>query len=556
MARPLLPPRTPCFASPCSRLGCRPRCPAAAPAPAALAAMLLLGLPGLLGLLPIAGCDESGTAVRYESGDSRIDTTSAPLTLRSVRPTEVPASGNVPALAVGTGFAEGMTVTVGGQTAAGVELLDRYGTTLLFTVPPGSEGQKADVVVAHPSGATARIAEALTYGPPLPPPDPAVDPLAAATVAPIITPADGGGLLVVTGRGFVAGVEVTLGGRPGGEPRVLDERGTLLSFMAPPGKEGQQADLRLLRGSESATLTAAVTYGPAAAPRRPEQLELTLLSLSPSTVPANGGLQVVARGSGFVLEGMTLTVGGTALSFQVLDTSGTVLSFVSPPGEEGQRADVVLVRGEGERAALPGGLTFGPPLGGEAQPPLTVEAVIPGIGSTAGGEQVTVTGQGFRQGARVALRDRPAELLLIVSSRTLLVHTPPATAGPADVTVTNPSGASSTLEGSFTYVEPAPAAPVVLEVHPQQGPVGGGTEILVAGSGFDEEAVVEVGGTATEVLLREGEGAIIALTPPAAAAVPVAVVVRNGDGLEGSLPQAFTYLAEPPPPELTLQRAI
>ncbi|MBM4321207.1 MAG: hypothetical protein FJ125_14965, partial [Deltaproteobacteria bacterium] len=293
-----------------------------------LAGRPLVPLLGLALLLLTASCGEETAAVKKTADDGRVDTRGKELVLSSVRPAVVPATGNVAVVGMGAGFLEGLTVSVAGQTVSDVELLDRYGTMLLFTVPAGVEGQKVDVVVTNPSGAMAKLTAAITYGPPLPPRDPQQDPLELSSLQPDNAPADGGALLVAGGAGFGGTLSVSLGGVQAEDVRVLDSAGTLLSFPAPPGREGQSVDLVVQRnGRESATLTGALTYGARQARIAPADEPLLLRSLEPAEVPADGGTLVVARGSGFVLE-MTLTVGGIAVaSPTVLDETGTVLTF-------------------------------------------------------------------------------------------------------------------------------------------------------------------------------------------------------------------------------------
>ncbi|MBM4319812.1 MAG: hypothetical protein FJ125_07595, partial [Deltaproteobacteria bacterium] len=65
----------------------------------------------------LAGCgEEESPAIKTVYEGERIDTRQAPLTLSAVRPGEVPASGGMPVVAVGTGFVEGISVSVAGAT--------------------------------------------------------------------------------------------------------------------------------------------------------------------------------------------------------------------------------------------------------------------------------------------------------------------------------------------------------------------------------------------------------------------------------------------------------
>lgn len=83
--------------------------------------------------------------------------------------------------------------------------------------------------------------------------------------------------------------------------------------------------------------------------------------------------------------------------------------------------------------------------------------------------------------------------ILSVSSTAIECTTPPGSVGMADVVVTNLDGTSFTVSGGFTYA-PA-AAPTVSAVTPSTGPSGGGTAVLVDGTGFQSGAQVAFGPT-------------------------------------------------------------
>src|SRR5206468_1718988 len=84
-----------------------------------------------------------------------------------------------------------------------------------------------------------------------------------------------------------------------------------------------------------------------------------------------------------------------------------------------------------------------------------VTAISPASGSTAGGTNVTITGAIFSTGAGVRIGGNPATNVVVASANRITATTPPGTAGPQNVTVTNPNEQSGTLVGGFTYVAPS-----------------------------------------------------------------------------------------------------
>lgn len=99
-------------------------------------------------------------------------------------------------------------------------------------------------------------------------------------------------------------------------------------------------------------------------------------------------------------------------------------------------------------------LTTSPPPGsgsGAAGP--TITSVTPDSGPVAGGQTVTITGTNFVEGAAVAFGAAPPHPATVApGGASLSVLTPPAdAAGPVDVVVTSPGGATATRPAGYTY---------------------------------------------------------------------------------------------------------
>jgi hypothetical protein len=92
-----------------------------------------------------------------------------------------------------------------------------------------------------------------------------------------------------------------------------------------------------------------------------------------------------------------------------------------------------------------------------------------------------------------------------------------------------------------------PAAPSVFFVDPSTGPLTGGTEVSIYGTGFVDGASVFFGGQPAPYVVVENNGAIRAVTPAHGATEGVDVVVMNPSGARGVLPGAFWYFDSTPP---------
>ncbi len=108
--------------------------------------------------------------------------------------------------------------------------------------------------------------------------------------------------------------------------------------------------------------------------------------------------------------------------------------------------------------------------------PLTVpsvSSVSPPSGTTAGGQTVNVGGNGFQPDATVQIGGIAATNVVVGSATSLSCTTAAHAAGGVSVTVTNPGDQVSTVNGSYTYVEPA-----------------GGVQLQVARSGANRADIV------------------------------------------------------------------
>jgi phosphatidylinositol-3-phosphatase len=89
---------------------------------------------------------------------------------------------------------------------------------------------------------------------------------------------------------------------------------------------------------------------------------------------------------------------------------------------------------------------------------------------------------------------------------------------------------------------PPPPAPTVSTVTPNSGSTVGGTSITIAGSGFQANATVSIGGSLASSVTVANSSTITALTP-AHTAGTVDVVVTNTDAQSGTKAGGFTYVA-------------
>lgn len=253
----------------------------------------------------------------------------------------------------------------------------------------------------------------------------------------------------------------------------------------------------------------------------------------PNSGPASGGTVVTLFGA-FFQSGVTVSFGGTA-SPTVSVIGPSQIAAVTPAHAVGT-VDIVVTNTNGGTATVAGGFIY------TSVP--TVTAVSPGVGSIVGGTSVTITGTGFQAGATVTFGGLPASNVSVPSGAQINAITPAHTAGPVDVTVTNPDGGTATLKSGFTYGLP----PSITSILPIRGTFTGGTVVTITGAQFQQGATVTFGGSLATGVVVSVDGTTIQATTPAHALGVVDVTVTNPPPVGGSatLHNAFTYFSTPP----------
>ncbi|MCS6885350.1 MAG: IPT/TIG domain-containing protein [Acidobacteriota bacterium] len=181
--------------------------------------------------------------------------------------------------------------------------------------------------------------------------------------------------------------------------------------------------------------------------------------------------------------------------------------------------------------------------------PLAINFLNPNRGPEGGGTAVVLRGQGFKQGARVTFGGLDAKASF-VDSTTLNLISPPHPAGAVPVRVSNPNGDSVTLEAGFTYEPPPPPAPVLRFVSPDSGPTTGGQIVRLGGDNFTQQTTVIWNGR--KVPAKYIDVNFLEVTTPKNSPGKIAVSVINPDGQVATLPDAYTYLGDEPPPVVKL----
>jgi len=270
--------------------------------------------------------------------------------------------------------------------------------------------------------------------------------------------------------------------------------------------------------SDATTPETSETSETSAETSEPEALRLTGLDPSAGTT---SGLQEVHITGGGLLDVVEILFGDTA-ALDPFPVSDHLLVALSPPRGRGV-VDVTVVTATGERATLPLAYTYADPV--------QLTAVAPESGHWLGGERITVYGSGFTEDAVILVGGRPALQVAHSDDGTLSAVTPEGLPGKVDVHVSTGEGVGRLQQGYEFLGEALPLASAKIDaVTPDHGPVGGGTAITLAGSGFKAGAAVRIGALAATNVSVESATRITARTPIGSPGAATVRIIQSGAG--------------------------
>jgi alpha-tubulin suppressor-like RCC1 family protein len=180
----------------------------------------------------------------------------------------------------------------------------------------------------------------------------------------------------------------------------------------------------------------------------------------------------------------------------------------------------------------------GTPDGPFEVPRPTVAKMAPNEGPEAGGTSVTITGTNFESATTVKFGTIEATSFKVVSSTSIKATAPAQAAGTVDVTVKTSKGGTSPTGSAdhFTYLP----RPTVTNVQANAGGAGGGTKVMISGSGFTGVSGVKFGKKNATGFTVISETWISAVSPSGSGTVDVTVSTGGGTSTTGSADQ-FTY---------------
>jgi hypothetical protein len=133
----------------------------------------------------------------------------------------------------------------------------------------------------------------------------------------------------------------------------------------------------------------------------------------------------------------------------------------------------------------------------------------------------------------------PGTDLQVTNDNTLTITSPTRAAGTVDIRVTTPGGTSAIVTGDKFIYTPVPT---VTRISPANGPVAGGTVVIITGSGFTSASTVMFGTIAAASVTYNSATRLTATSPAGSNTVDVRVTTPSGTSavVQGDM---FTYNA-------------
>lgn len=253
--------------------------------------------------------------------------------------------------------------------------------------------------------------------------------------------------------------------------------------------------------------------------------ELRVTRLLPPRGASAGGTPVMIEGTGFLRDFAgsgtqarpltTIRIGGNQVQdFQIIDDQ--TIEVRTPPGVAGS-ASVAMQNPNGSFVCNNCFTYFDE---------LVVTGFTPRSGPLAGGNEVTINGQGFTNDTQVLFGAFSSPRITFVSVTQLKAIAPRGqSADVVDLIVYNKNGVS-TQRRAYAYV----ADTRITSLAPVTGPLAGGTTITLTGTGFTGATAVRFGTVDAASFTVVSGTELTAVTPAAttAGAVDVTVVTPSG----------------------------
>ncbi|WP_152396385.1 IPT/TIG domain-containing protein [Paenibacillus guangzhouensis] len=472
-----------------------------------------------------------GTTVTVPGGFTYNAPVVVKLTVTSVSPNIGELAGGDAVYFDGTKFTTETKVFFGDAEA---KILTFYSDKRFNVLTPtGKTPGAVEVKLVNPDGETVIIPAGFTYKP---------APVKPAPTLTSITPDSGlitGGTSVsIMGSGFLEGVKVYFGTNEAAIAKL--NSGSQITVTSPAVAAEGPVNVKVVNPDGQEVMKEnGFNYLPI------PPIVPAITSISPTSGPFVGGTVVYINGKDFD-KGMKVYFGDKEVAIGMYYGS-TRIQVTAPPATVAGAVNVRVVNPDGREGNVAAGYTYEAPIVPKAP---SIKAISPDNGPLAGKTSVYIDGADFVKGLKVYFGSQEATVISFYNSGRLLVMSPTATvAGPVDVEIVNPDGLSAKASAGFTYnAPPAPKAPSITAISPNNGPIAGSTNVYIDGADFVNGLKVYFGNNEATILSFYNSTRILVRTPSSPTEGIVDVKIINPDNLSVVAAGGFTYFKPAPLP--------
>jgi len=359
-------------------------------------------------------------------------------------------------------------------------------------------------------------------------------------INPVVGPSSGGATVTITGNNLDKTTSVLFDGTAAKSVTAISAN--TVTCVTPPHYSGPvDVSINTLKGEAKASFF--YVNDPKTTP--------VISSITPAIGSFAGGDEVTVKGVNFV-KGAAVKIGSEeAIVKKVTADEILVITPEVKKVESGvvsSKADVIVTNNNGEVGKLVGGFVYT-----RSDIPVVI-AVSPNSGNKFGNDAITIKGRGFTGATAVKFGTSNAVKYTVDSDTQITAIAPAKTAADADtvdITVATSKGTSVVSSGShFVYVAAVAAAlrvaaPTVTGVSPNAGPLAGGTNVTITGTGFVAgSTTVAFGGTAATNVQVLSPTSMTVDAPSGTGTVHVKVTTPGGTS--GTVAaDKFTYMSQP-----------
>lgn len=413
--------------------------------------------------------------------------------LISLSPTSGKLSGGESILLNGKNFDRGVKVFFGDKEAVVSSFISS--TSIRVTAPEGLAPGLVTVKVVNPSNTEAVLTDSYEYL--TPPPKPVIELEKLAVTSGELV---GGNSILVFGKNFDRNVKFYFGNEEAvvssfisnESVRVIAPIGVTPGFVTVKAENPDGSFSELVNGYEYLT------------PPPPAVPEIT--SLSESSILVEKTKLIVIDGKNFTANSKIYfgNLEATSLTFY----SPTKVTVRIPVSTTPGVVDVTIVNPDGATGVFTGGFTYEVPV---PDPAPIIQSLSKTSGSMLGNELITITGQNFKNSAKVYFGNYLARVISITDTE-IKIQTPISQVkGLVPVKVVNLDNQEFTLVDSYTYEGVKPS---ITKLSLDNGAAKGNYLVTIQGTNFNRNMTVTVAGktvsytyySATQIIIRMPAG--------------------------------------------------